>query len=284
MRGDRSTRRLSGMLVCLVGIFAITGCQQHEEEKLIYPDTSDLVGVDQSIIDRAKQGYVDEQVHLGALYYRGAGVEKNYQKARQWFLLASKQGNRAAQFNLGVIFGNGQGVPKDYEKAAYWYRKAADQGDRNAQYSIGGFYDRGLGVSQDHKVAVQWYKLAANQGLPIAEYDLGVSYFKGEGIEQDNKKAFYWFSKSAEQGFVSAMGSLSEMCQHGKGTQRDLDCAYRWLILELKIIDAHPDNPKRNEATVTEVKKRYDELSKELTKEQIEDANSWVSDWLARHN
>ena len=116
------------MLLCVVGILFLTACQQHEEEKLIYPDTSDLVGVDQSIIDRAKQGYVDEQVHLAVFYHQGKGVVKNYQKAREWLLLAAKKGNHNAQFDLGVIYGNGQGTQKDYKEAIYWYRKAANQG------------------------------------------------------------------------------------------------------------------------------------------------------------
>ena len=267
----------------LVCVLALSACDHHVEEKSLYPDTSDLVGVDQALINLAKEGVPSAQTHLGWMYGSGHGVVKDMAKAITWYALAAKNGDRIAQFNLGVIYGNGQGVIKDLSKAAYWYRKSADLGLRDAQYSIGGFYDRGFGVPIDHKVAVHWYQLAADQDLPIAEYALGVSYYKGEGVIQDDAKAAYWYRKAAEHGFVSAMASISDMCQHGQGVKRDLVCAYQWLALDLKIVNEHPDNPGTDKATVVELEENFRHLENQLTPAQREKADAWFQDWLAAH-
>ena len=37
----------------------------------------------------------------------------------------------------------GTGVEKDEQKAAEWYQKAAEQGDVQAQYNLGVCYDNG---------------------------------------------------------------------------------------------------------------------------------------------
>ena len=46
--------------------------------------------------------------------------------------LAAEQGDADAQNNLGACYYHGQGVAKDYAEAVKWYNKAAEQGDAEA--------------------------------------------------------------------------------------------------------------------------------------------------------
>ena len=65
---------------------------------------------------------------------------------------------------MGVMYYNGAGVEQDYEKAAEWIEKAAEQGNVKAQKTLGDFYLYGVGVEQDEEKAIEWYNRAAEQG------------------------------------------------------------------------------------------------------------------------
>ncbi len=65
----------------------------------------------------AKQGNVDSQFKLGAMYYRGEGVPQNYDTALKWCTLAAEQGNVLAQFFLGGIY-----YDKNYELVIKWFK------------------------------------------------------------------------------------------------------------------------------------------------------------------
>ena len=49
------------------------------------------------------------------------------------FRKAAKKKDRVAQYNLGALYFNGEGVPKDYKKAVEWWELAAKQGYTPAQ-------------------------------------------------------------------------------------------------------------------------------------------------------
>lgn len=50
-----------------------------------------------------------------------------------WLTKAAEQGDTAAQCNLGYCYYRGQGVEQDYQKAIEWYTKAAEQGFESAK-------------------------------------------------------------------------------------------------------------------------------------------------------
>ena len=49
---------------------------------------------------------------------------------RGWYEKAAEKGNAAAQVALGLMYLSGQGVDRDTDKAAEWFGKAAEQGQR----------------------------------------------------------------------------------------------------------------------------------------------------------
>jgi TPR repeat protein len=105
----------------------------------------------------------DAQSGLGASYYLGQGVARNYAEAARWFRRAAEEGDVVAQYTIGNMYYAGQGVAQDHAEAAIWYQRAAEQGAVDAQFSIGNMYDEGLGVEQDDVQAYQWYHLAASR-------------------------------------------------------------------------------------------------------------------------
>jgi TPR repeat protein len=67
---------------------------------------------------------------------------KNRQLAKRAaaYRVLAEQGDAKSQFALGAMYYYGKGVPKDYVEAARWYLKSAEQGNVDAQYSIASMY------------------------------------------------------------------------------------------------------------------------------------------------
>jgi TPR repeat protein len=52
----------------------------------------------------AEQGHVKAQYDVGVLYRDGNGVQQDYVKARNYFVLAANQGRAAALDRLGYLY------------------------------------------------------------------------------------------------------------------------------------------------------------------------------------
>ncbi len=85
--------------------------------------------------------------NIGYMYYRGIGVERNYESALAFFNAAAPLDEGASYFNLSLMYMRGQGVSVDLEKSAELMKKSADHGCPNAMlylglaYILGYFYD-----------------------------------------------------------------------------------------------------------------------------------------------
>lgn len=80
------------------------------------------------------------------------------------YRILAEQGDAKSQLALGAMYYYGKGVPKDYVEAAHWYLKSAEQGNVNAQYSVASMYYDGKGLRQDNSEGARWCRRAAEQG------------------------------------------------------------------------------------------------------------------------
>ena len=71
----------------------------------------------------------------------------NYSEINQRSLKESLNGNHSSQYYVGMIYCIGKVVDKDYQKAMEWYIKSTNQGNSYAQFNIGYLYDSGQGVA-----------------------------------------------------------------------------------------------------------------------------------------
>lgn len=98
------------------------------------------------------------------MYQRGAGVPKNDDEARSWFLKSAEQHNFWAEDQLGTMYKNGQGVTKDAAAALKWFIKAAEDGHHGDQYRLVRIYKTGDGVPKDDAEALKWERKLAEGG------------------------------------------------------------------------------------------------------------------------
>ena len=163
-------------------------------------------------------------------------------------------------------------VAQDYTQAAAWYRKGADQGHADAQFLLGVSYSHGQGVTQDYAQAAAWYLRAADQGRADAKRNLGLLYTTGRGVLQDYAQAVAWFRKGADEGDAGSMFSLGGMYSTGKGVPQDYVEGHKWRNLAAARADAKDQK---------EYADTRDALAKEMTPQQIAEAQKRASEWLA---
>ena len=111
----------------------------------------------------AEQGSPQAQAKLASLYLLGReGVEVNEALAAEWMEKAAKQGLMDAQVVMGAMYDRGLGVTNDRDKATAWYQKAAAQG-HSTSLAILGKNDAAQGSVQFNYQAM---RLSAARTIP----------------------------------------------------------------------------------------------------------------------
>lgn len=140
-------------------------------------------------------GNLTAALNLGAMYYTGEFITRNFAKAMHYYELATEADDGYTQIrawcNLGYCYYYGRDIPVDDEKAFNCYMHAAIQHDANALYKIGDMYRHGRYVAKDEKMAVLCYNQAA---ASLSDSDdshadifmrLGKCALYGIGMEKD---------------------------------------------------------------------------------------------------
>ena len=145
---------------------------------------------------------------LGALYYD----EQSYEKAFEYYNLASNNGIYLATENLGYIYYYGRLGEVNYEKAFECFIKGALNGQIISLYKIGDMYKNGYYVSKDENLAYKIYdrcmEILDNETdkderrhlIELAAADVYIrfadSLLNGIGCEIDVERAYFWATKA----------------------------------------------------------------------------------------
>ena len=101
-------------------------------------------------------------------------------------------------------------------------------------------------------------------------FDAGTLYYLGKGVAQDYAQARRWFRKAAEKNFAGAQYNLGVMAL-GQGQDRNPLEAYQWF--RLVQIAFYPGGGYN-----------IGKVADELSAQQKQQAETWVSQWLASHH
>lgn len=125
----------------------------------IHADTLDL---DETKF-KAEQGDAKAQAQLASLYLLGRnGVEKDEQKAAEWFIKSAEQKFMDAEMVVAALYDRGAGVVQDIDTATKWYEKAASQGNTTALAILGKNAAPTGGVAFNYKMM----RLSAAKQIP----------------------------------------------------------------------------------------------------------------------
>ena len=190
----------------------------------------------------AKANYAKAQSNLGYCYATGFGVEKNAQKAAQWYRLAAAQGDRFAQMNHASHLVKEAFKTENQDmllEAMDWYLKAHYQDETltGAAYGIGLIYSKLEPTDpQNTNLAKRWFGLAAADEHPDAQFAMG---YIEEGLG-NGKEAYNWYKLAKAKGSHSALFNLGRCYENGFGIAQNIKLAeenYRMAAL-----GGHPES------------------------------------------
>jgi uncharacterized protein len=192
----------------------------------------------------------------------------------------AEKGNVGAQKRLGYLYEIGAGVDRDWLKAAEWYSKAADAGDESAAAALGFIGRNWVRMnSTGNQIIYALVERAAKMGNARAQFSLALMNYRIGDLSFDKAsgnldEALVWFRRAADQGDVDSEVVLALAYAKGIGVpQSDVE-AYKWYDIAAslaKYADVKDD-----------VIKRRDELAHVMSLPQLEEAKKLVVDWKAR--
>lgn len=149
----------------------------------------------------------------------------------------AKGGDVEQQEHLGYVYFTGRGASKDISAALRWYKRAAEGGRVSSMRFLGQVYRDGLGVTQNYAEALSWYKIAAKAGDSEAQANVAWCKEYGRGCECDTFEAVAWHALSAKGGYVYSFVRLAAYFREGKVVDKHPELSYG-LLLYARSIDS----------------------------------------------
>jgi len=170
----------------------------------------------------SEQGEYLAMYNLACMYYFGDGVERDEAAAFSWYQKAGQHGDPEALNRVGVMLENGIGVEKNPAEAFAAYRKSAELGSLSGLANTGFAYLEGKGVQTDWEAGLRYLELASERGNGIASLALGDSYRNGQwGLSPEAVRARGYYERGMQQKYAPAIERLAELYDAGEGVERD---------------------------------------------------------------
>lgn len=128
--------------------------------------------------------HIPSMIEMGLLYSSGTLVQKDKQKAIDYWSMAQKLGSKEAAVRIALT-NVADSTSKNISGDITTLRQIADDGSVLAQTALGFCYEKGLGVKEDKGMAIKLYRLAAQRGNETAFNSLKRMYdeLRPEGEE-----------------------------------------------------------------------------------------------------
>ena len=196
--------------------------------------------------------------YLGQMYENGQGVDKDTQKATEYYQKADALGNLQASVQLAKTVFYDDTIENNKEIGLEYLKKTAYNGSSDALYELGEIYHAGNGVEKDYSYAFGYYLMASMKGDKKAQHKLALAYINGRGTPQDFANGIKWLARSANQGYVLAQKELADY-QSSDKRLLNLPDAYAWY----SIIAAYNSDDIGTEAAA-----RRDEIASKISAQQ----------------
>lgn len=180
----------------------------------------------------ADEGDATAYYYLGKMYAQGLGVEKDEQRAVEYYQKAEKAYNIDAAYELAEMLLDEAKDKNDerFQTGLKYLKRAAYAGQANALNQLGEMYEQGNNVTKDYKSAFGFYLMGALKGDAKSQFNVARLYFSGKGAPQDYENGLKWMSRAARQGYVLAQKELA-LGRISEPAIRNLPEAYAWLSI-----------------------------------------------------
>ncbi|WP_421132006.1 tetratricopeptide repeat protein [Alteromonas sp. A079] len=159
---------------------------------------------------------------IGELYYYGISTTKDKHVAAEYFLRSHRDsGDEIAQYKLGEMYLIGEGVQKDYDAALRFLMLASEAGVSAADVTLSKMYRNGNGVASNKHTAFNFMKNAAEYlDDSEATFLYAQMLYEGYAAPRDIDLAIDWFDRAIQLGSAEAPCFLgSVLTQYGKSDE-----------------------------------------------------------------
>lgn len=203
--GDKhSTKKLSNIYIC-------GECNNKKNDEIV--DYKKAKFYNEKL---AKQNDNEAYNNLAWLYHTGNGVEKDLDKAAEYYNKSGLLGNSDGYYSAAWVYYDSE--KKDYKKAFEYLQKGVEVDNLQCLNLLGIFYEKGYAVEKDMNKAISYYKRAAQYNAYAAN-NLGKYYRK----QKEYEKALKYLNHAKEKGNTNAMIELGIMYEEGTGVKKDIN-------------------------------------------------------------
>lgn len=123
-------------LAIALAFLALPAWAEMEEARDLM-EAGEYIAAYEALWPAARSGNAEAEELIGVLYALGLGVERDDERAFEWYLRASMKGHPGAQSGIGWYYEVGRGMPApDLVRAYMWYTLSAIGGDPDAAISL----------------------------------------------------------------------------------------------------------------------------------------------------
>lgn len=224
-------------------------------------------------IKASKAGSSVAMVNIGQCYEIGRGVDKNIEKALEWYQKAIDNGYQindwlTSHINLCKQQSSADSIlqeaenavsRKDYALAFKRFKEAENLGNSNASKRIEEIFNEGYdyyweqGNCEDAIAILRPFAEAGHidSMTGLADILADVNDLGNQNKYADFQKGFQWFVKAAEAGGTEGMASVGWCYEWGRGVEKNLDVALEWYQKAL-------DNGYQKDGVSEEIKRCTD--------------------------
>lgn len=166
---------------------------------------------------------------LGSIYEEGKVVEKNIDKAIEYYDWAIRFVNTKAMVKMALKYLEGKDVEKDIEYALKLLNDAIEEFDIEAYYILGKMYLEGEIVKEDINKGIEYLYFAIDNGHVGSMYYLGRYIIEYENETFSTNDGIEFCEKAAELGSIDAQFYIGARYQEGEYIDKDLDKAIYFL-------------------------------------------------------
>ncbi|GAB4337073.1 MAG: hypothetical protein OHK0038_15370 [Flammeovirgaceae bacterium] len=164
---------------------------------------------------------------MGQKYEIGDGVEKDINKALDYYKQSAEQGFSKAQLILGDWYAQGRVTPQNLRLSVKNYLKAANAGEVDAIKALNQFDLTGLADVE----SFDYLFFMSSKGDAESHYKLALLYFNGKnGAPLDEHKGREMMHKAALQDHIKSILFLGHLYEKGNHyVQQNLEESYKWF-------------------------------------------------------
>ena len=129
------------------------------------------------------RNHVPSMIELGLLYSSGSLVEKNRDKAVEYWKLAKEMGSKEAEVRIAFLTISENSNRSEVGNNIQLLINSANNGSVLAQAFLGLCYEKGLGVKENRALSVKYYRFAAQRGNQAAMNSLKRLYDEIRPVE-----------------------------------------------------------------------------------------------------